>query len=173
MAAKKTAKKTAKKSPAKKAAAKKPAAKKSPAKKAAAKKPAAKKSPSKKAAAKKPAAKKGPAKAAGVVRRDRAGHVDPRYKRELLAKAGHDERGDETAFIGSRRRSRDDLAERLGEEFVETVTSGEDEGEDVFNEIVDEERGGPFVVSTADTELADDADASNPEGATREPFPTT
>lgn len=45
----------AKTAPAKKAAAKKPAAKKAPAKKAAAKKPAAKKAPAKKAAAKKPA----------------------------------------------------------------------------------------------------------------------
>jgi flagellar biosynthesis regulator FlaF len=56
----------AKKTPAKKAAAKKPAAKKAPAKKAAAKKPAAKKAPAKKAAAKKPAAKKAPAKKAAA-----------------------------------------------------------------------------------------------------------
>ncbi|VAV99510.1 Cell division trigger factor [hydrothermal vent metagenome] len=50
--------KAKKKAPAKKAAAKKPAANKAPAKKADAKKPAAKKVPAKKAAVKKPAAKK-------------------------------------------------------------------------------------------------------------------
>jgi len=58
--------KATKKAPAKKPAAKKPAAKKAPAKKVAAKKTAAKKAPTKKVAAKKTAAKKAPAKKAAA-----------------------------------------------------------------------------------------------------------
>ena len=36
-----------------------------------------------------------------------------------------------------------------------------------------EEIGGPFVETTAGQEFADEPDASNPPGATREPFPKT
>jgi hypothetical protein len=54
-----------------------------------------------------------------------------------------------------------------------TATSGEDEGEDVANQDVPEELGGPFVVTDADTEFAQGTDASNPRGAKREPFPRT
>ena len=40
-----------------------------------------------------------------------------------------------------------------------------------MNSDVPEDRGGPFVVTTGGEEFADDVDESNPEGATREPFP--
>jgi len=65
------------------------------------------------------------------------------------------------------------LAEKLGEEVIETATSGEDEAEDVFNQIVTEENGGPFLETSGGTEFAHGTDASNIAGATREPFPRT
>jgi len=68
-------------------------------------------------------------------------------------------------------RSRDPLAEALGEEFVEAATTGGDAGTETLNQDVPEEEGGPFVVTSARTEFARGSDPSNPEGATREPFP--
>jgi hypothetical protein len=61
----------------------------------------------------------------------------------------------------------------LAEEVVGKATSGEDTGEDVANQDVDEEVGGPFVLTTAGTEFAEGTDASNPKGSRREPFPRT
>jgi hypothetical protein len=86
-------------------------------------------------------------------------------------------RDDGTAFLpdpqqGARARSNDDLAEVLGEEYIASATAGEDVNEDVRDEIVPEELGGPFLEAPAQTELVDDIDASNPEGAEAEPFPT-
>jgi hypothetical protein len=102
-------------------------------------------------------------------RRDATGHLDPKYAADLLAQSGgHEVEG--SSFV-TRPRSKDDLAETFGEEFVETVTSGESHEEDA--EEVPEERGGPFVETTAGTEFAEGTDESNPEGADREPFPTT
>ncbi len=182
MATKKTAKKT--KTPAKKArvakkpAAKRPAAKKATAKKPAPRKPAPKKRPakalvSKKTAAKKPAAKKPAAKPA-VRRRDGAGHLDPTYAATLRAKSREGRVSDrDDAFIGRKGRSNDALAEELGEAWVATATSGEDENEEVFNQDVPEDSGGPFVKTTAGQEFAYGTDASNPKRAKREPFPRT
>lgn len=65
----------------------------------------------------------------------------------------------------------DDLAEELGEEVVASATSGENSEEDRLQEEVDEDEGGPFVVTSGSEEFADDVDASNPVDATREPFP--
>src|SRR5262245_27927419 len=64
-----------------------------------------------------------------IRRRDGAGHLDPRYAADLLAAslAGRDEPGDNAFVRGTR--AKDDLAEVLGEEVVEAMTSGEDEGE--------------------------------------------
>ena len=70
-------------------------------------------------------------------------------------------------------RSSDDLAEILGEQFVERATTGEEEAEEMLDQEVPEERGGPFVPSTAGAEFAEGTDKSNPKGAKREPFPTT
>ncbi len=104
-----------------------------------------------------------------IRRRDATGHLDPKYAADLLAQSGgHDVEG--SSFV-TRPRSKDDLAETFGEEFVETVTSGESHEEDAVE--VPEERGGPFVESTGGTEFAEGTDESNPEGADREPFPTT
>jgi hypothetical protein len=168
----------AKKAPAKKAQAKKAQAKKVQPKKAAAPKRSAvaarpaKKSPKvKKAAARKPPARAKAPKAPAVRRRDGAGHIDPKYARDLLAKSGVPE-AEGSSFV-DRPRSRDDLVEGLGEEFVAEATSAEHEGEDVLDQEVPEDRGGPFVETTAAEEFAYGTDASNPKGAKREPFPTT
>ena len=103
--------------------------------------------------------------------RDASGHLAPQYAADLqaLGKAGAEPR-EPVAFLDADIR-RDSLAEELGEGFVRTATSGEDEEVDLLDETSPEEQGGPFVESTDAKELAYDTDASNPEGATREPFP--
>jgi hypothetical protein len=62
----------------------------------------------------------------------------------------------------------DDLAEMLGEEFVRSVTSGEEQGVELRDEAVPEEEGGPFVETSASREFGHDADDSEVE-----PLPTT
>jgi hypothetical protein len=109
----------------------------------------------------------------GVHRRDRAGHLDPRYAADLHAKSREgQETSTEDAFI-RKARAHDDLAEEMGEGAVETMTTGEDEGSDDHEQVVTEELGGPFVESSANNEFADGSDESNPADATREPFPKT
>jgi hypothetical protein len=106
-----------------------------------------------------------------IARRDGAGHLDPKYAADLRRKSGKAP-DDGVAFLGGPH-AKDDLAESLGEQFVETATTGEDEGEEFLAQEVPEEVGGPFVPSTAGREFADGPDPSNPPGAKREPFPTT
>jgi hypothetical protein len=67
----------------------------------------------------------------------------------------------------------DDLAEELGEEFVKSATSGEQAAEDIRDEEVPEESGGPFVETSGRSEFAHGTDASNPKDAEPAPFPTT
>jgi hypothetical protein len=115
-----------------------------------------------------------PGTAAPVRRRDATGHLDPRYAAHLRAESGQLQgaAADDVAFIrGSK--TKDDLAEELGEGAVATMTSGEYEGEDALDQVVEEEAGGPFVESTAGQEFAEGTDPSNPDTATREPFPKT
>jgi hypothetical protein len=131
-------------------------------------KPPARKAPKKTRT--KPVARRPKSKPAPAFRRERAGHLDPKYARDLLAQSGGRER-EGRDFLEGRRR--DDLAEGLGEEFVEEATSGENEGADLQDREVPEERGGPFVVTTGATEFADGTDASNPKDSKREPFPRT
>ena len=76
----------------------------------------------------------------------------------------------ERAFVGGQS---DDLAESLGEQVIESATSGEYDGEDVANQDVTEEQGGPFVESSGAREFGHDIDESNPVDAKREPFPTS
>jgi hypothetical protein len=66
----------------------------------------------------------------------------------------------------------DDLAEELGEAVVETATTGAQADEDIRDEEVPEEVGGPFVPSTARKEFALGTDESNPEDAEPADFPT-
>ncbi len=65
----------------------------------------------------------------------------------------------------------DDLAEMLGEEYVRSVTSGEEQGVELRDEEVPEEEGGPFIETSPRKEFAFDVDDSNPEDAEREPLP--
>ena len=69
-------------------------------------------------------------------------------------------------------RSKDDFAEELGEDFVGSATSGEEQTLEARDAVVDEESGGPFVTTPAKREFAEGLDASNPEDAEREPFPS-
>ncbi len=62
--------------------------------------------------------------------------------------------------------------EEMVEDFLRTVTTGQESGEDLRDQDFPEDSGGPFVISTAEQELADDVDDSNPVGALREAEPT-
>jgi hypothetical protein len=155
-----------KKLAAKRVASKKPAPKRAAPKKAAAKKAAPRKAPPRKAPPKKAAARK-----TTIRREDHAGHLDPKYAAELRRQGSHPDAEPEGFIHGSR--SKDTQVEELGEEFVQQATSGEYEAEDRENETVTEERGGPFVPTSGGTEFAEGTDPSNPDTATREPFPTT
>ena len=108
-----------------------------------------------------------------IQRRDPTGHLNPKYAAELRRKSlEHAPREEENvAFLGSAR-SAVTLAETLGEEFVVAATSGEDGRLEDLNADQPEEDGGPFVVTSPRAEFAKGRDASNPKGATREPFPT-
>ncbi len=188
--AKAPAKAKAKKSSAKaapaKAKAKKSSAKAAPAKaKAKAKKSSAQAAPAKakaaaakaKAAAAKAKAKPAKAKAApakAAPRRDATGHLNPKYAAELRARSreSREDHGNDDAFL-RKSRAHDTLAEELGEDAVATMTSGEDQSERLQDQEVEEERGGPFVHTSAREEYARGTDKSNPRDATREPFPTT
>jgi hypothetical protein len=86
-------------------------------------------------------------------------------------------RDDARAFLpdpedgGSLAHVDDDLAESLAEEFISAATSAEEASEDVRDEVVPEELGGPFLEVPASEEFDRSPDASNPLGADREPFP--
>src|SRR5580658_492127 len=118
-----------------------------------------------------PLAKTSPRSDSGLRRRDGAGHLDPKYAADLRRQSGRPD-SEGVGFLASSR-STDDLAEALGEQFIEGATTGEGAAEEQLDQEVPEERGGPFVRSNAGTEFAEGVDRSNPKGAKREPFPTT
>jgi hypothetical protein len=174
---------SAKKASKKKTATRKPAAapKKAPAKKAKKAAPVTKKAaPAKKATAKKATAKKAPAKKAApaakkpIARRDGSGHLNAKYAADLRrrSKSGATVDSDARGFLRGKRKN-DALADELGKEFLETVTSGEDEGNEIRDAVVEEEAGGPFVRTRGKQEFGYARDASNPRGSRREPFPKT
>jgi hypothetical protein len=66
---------------------------------------------------------------------------------------------------------RDDFREMIGEEVVSSATSGDDAGEEMHEEVVPEEVGGPFVETSAEKELGSGSDESNPPDAEPEPLP--
>lgn len=104
-------------------------------------------------------------------RYDRPGHLDPAHAERLLgiARAARGEQ-DEKPFWEPNS-GEDDLAEEIGEAAIATMTSGEDALRRDLDAPVDEERGGPFIVTSANTEFAGGTDESNIEDATREPLP--
>jgi len=103
---------------------------------------------------------------------DGAGHMDPAHRKRLLELAREGKATEGEAFV-KKARSNDDLAEELGEAAVASMTSGEEQLTTDLEAEVAEERGGPFVKTTAGTEFAEGTDESNIPEATREPFPTT
>ncbi len=109
-----------------------------------------------------------------IPRFDRPGHLNPEYEALLLREGGYSGGRDDTpAFLSSRSRTGEPLAEALGEEFVDSATHGHNEEDEVFEQLVPEEEGGPFVETPSKTQFANDAEAPNVPGATREPFPKT
>jgi len=66
----------------------------------------------------------------------------------------------------------EDLAEILGEDFVQSVTRGTDALDDDLDATVTGEIGGPFVITKASDELASGIDESNPEDAEPAGLPT-
>jgi len=76
------------------------------------------------------------------------------------------------AFLANARSS-DSLAEGLGEAFIESVTSGQGSATQRQNQVTTEEDGGPFLITSALDEFAEEPDDSNLGDATREPFPTS
>lgn len=73
--------------------------------------------------------------------------------------------------LRSRDARRDDFREMMGEEVLINATSGDDAGEEMHEEVVPEEVGGPFVETTAEVELASDSDETNPPDAEAERLP--
>jgi len=114
-----------------------------------------------------------PEPAPPIRRRDATGHLDPTYEAKLRAETGHGREHDDARAFLPGAKTKDAFAEELGEDFVEIATSGEDDKQDVFNQSVPEDAGGPFVETSGKTEFAHGTDASNIKGATREPFPKT
>lgn len=170
------AKKKSTKAKAKTTAKKKKAAVKAPVKK---KKVAAKKkaaaAPKRTKAAAAPKKKKAAAapKKKAVARRDATGHLNPKYAAELRARSRENREPDGGEAFIRRNRAKDTLAEQLGEEAVQTMTSAEDQSDQLQEADFDEEIGGPFVTTSAGVEFAEGTDASNPRRAKREPFPKT
>jgi hypothetical protein len=103
---------------------------------------------------------------------DNAGHLDAEHAERLLAGSGDRRSKPPEAFVASHK-GHNDLATELAEGAVVAMTSGEDHlGEDL-NHDVEEDWGGPFVVTSGSKEFAHGVDESNIAEATREPFPTT
>jgi len=101
----------------------------------------------------------------------------PREEAVGESPADHVRRADDAdAFIrdpgaGGRAVAPDDLAETLAEEFLHSATSGEDTTDEVMDQVVAEEIGGPFVETSGADEFAGGTDESNPEDATPEALP--
>jgi hypothetical protein len=104
---------------------------------------------------------------------DGAGHMDPARAKHLLELAREGKETDTDEAFVKKAHSNDGLAEELGEAAVASMTSGEEQLTTDRDAEVIEERGGPFVKTSAGTEFAEGTDESNIPEATREPFPTT
>jgi hypothetical protein len=103
---------------------------------------------------------------------DNQGHIDPDRAARLLG-LSESQNGSYAPFIEKSEVAGDDLAEELAEAAVVTMTSGEGQMAEELNRDVEEDWGGPFVVTSASREFAGGTDDSNIAEATREPFPTT
>lgn len=93
----------------------------------------------------------------------------PKKKPSMRASAAADANGMPRELDFSRN---DPLAQQLGAEFVRDVTSGNQSVADWRDEETEEERGGPFIITTAGQEMADGVDGSNPIDAEPAALPT-
>jgi hypothetical protein len=122
-------------------------------------------------------AAKGLSHARILVRRDGTGHLDPAYAAVLhsRSRASKEDHGTDRAFLRESASLRAPLANELGREAVMTMTSAEDQSEQLQDSVLElgEEVGGPFVLTTGGEEFAPGPDLSNPRGTPPEPFPTT
>jgi len=109
--------------------------------------------------------------------RDGTGHLDSTYAAELhaMSLASAEDHTVDRAFLRVSTTLRAPLADELGREAVMTMTSAEDQSDQLQDVELElgEEIGGPFVPTTGGQEFAGGRDRSNPRGATREPFPKT
>jgi len=99
-----------------------------------------------------------------------------RKPRPLMAAAhAHPRTDDANAFIPDPGdgpvHTSDDLAERLGEDYVAMATRGSEPLDEELDGVVPEEMGGPFVETSAAEEFANDVDETNPIDAEQEPLP--
>jgi hypothetical protein len=117
--------------------------------------------------------KKSKPPAIAIHRRDACGHLDAHYAAGLRAISKSNAWPREAGAFLKGPRSKDSLAEELGEEFVQSALSGGDKLQDDRDLFVTEETGGPFVITSETTEFSYINDPSNPKGASREPFPRT
>jgi hypothetical protein len=144
-------------------------AKKSAPKKKAPKRKAPKRSA---AATRKAAAKAKPTRVTAKTLRQRAAKARP-IRRVVELDEPRERADSEKVRLGKKGFETDDLSEEMGEAFVRTATSGEQADEDMRDEEVPEERGGPFVETTAREEFARGTDESNPRDAEPAALPTT
>ena len=130
------------------------------------KKPAAKRAkPVKKAAApKKAAVSKKLAERQRLVREQRA------LERDVENEPERSTMSESPEYIADA--MNDSLGEELGEAAVASAVSGDQEDENIRDEDLPEESGGPFVTTSARQELARGTDGSNPEDAEPADFPT-
>ncbi|MHB8416741.1 MAG: hypothetical protein ACYDCL_01610 [Myxococcales bacterium] len=147
------------------------------AKRSTAKKAPAKKKAARQAKARRPAAEPKPRQAP----RERAAARDAerrRLLREERALERDDQADEEESALPESPEYipgalEDPLAEVLGEAAVRSEVSGAQAAEDIRDEDLDEDEGGPFVEASAREELARGTDGSNPKDAEPAPFPTT
>ena len=76
--------------------------------------------------------------------------------------------GEDSFRLGAGRHT-DDLGELLGEAAVQSMTSGDQAAEEFRDEELPEENGGPFVETSAETEIAHDG--SEPIDSEPAPLP--
>ena len=110
-----------------------------------------------------------------IKRRDNNGRIDPQYARELLEKGretrNDDDKPEATQAFLKRASSNEELAEDMGEAFIESALSGEES--EAHERVTVEENGGPFIETSGNEEFAVGTDESNIASATREPLPRT
>lgn len=93
----------------------------------------------------------------------------PKKKTAMRASAAEDATGMPKELDFSKN---DPLAQELGAEYVLNVTSGGEGVAEWRDAETVEERGGPFVITTAGQEMADGVDGSNPIDAEPAAVPT-